>query len=292
VKKSYPPLRLRLARAFFGVASRVAPARTGRALARRFVTPDKIGRQRAVDAMATTKGVQVGELTVNCQKVTTYTWGSPETEPFVLLGHGWSSYGLRFAAWVPRLRAMGYAVVGFDQLGHGLSDGDVSSMPHFVDILRIVGRHYGRPAAYIGHSLGAMSIPFAEENDWHPGRYVLLAPMAVPVNGVFRTFRLLNVSRRVFPHFESWLRNLTGSVSFDDFNAERRVTRIDRPALVIHDRLDRETPWEEGERYASLWPGARLMTTEGLGHNRMVDHPSVIDASMAFLAGAAAEAAA
>lgn len=288
MKKTLRKLQLGLARAYFGVASRLAPGPTGRALARRFVTPDKAGRQRASEALAQVRDMQRGELTVGDQRVATYTWGDPARQPFVLIGHGWSSFGLRFAAWVPRLRAMGYAVVSFDQPGHGLSEGAISSMPHFIHMLRIVGRHFGRPAAYIGHSLGAMSIAFAEESDWRPGRFVLLAPQATPVNGVWRAFRMLRVSPRVFPHFENWLRDLTGTKRFDDFNAEHKVPHIDRPALVIHDRLDRETPWEEGSRYASLWPGARFMTTEGLGHNRMVDHASVIDASLDFVGRAAA----
>ncbi|NVL32361.1 alpha/beta hydrolase, partial [Pseudomonas syringae pv. actinidiae] len=46
----------------------------------------------------------------------------------------------------------------------------------------------------------------------------------------------------------------------------------------------REVPWEKGARFAKLWPGARLFTTDGLGHNRLIDHSSVIDEVMKFLA--------
>src|SRR5690606_25377202 len=57
------------------------------------------------------------------------------------------------------------------------------------------------------------------------------------------------------------------------------------PALVVHDLCDREVPWEEGERYARFWPGARLLSTHGLGHNRIVDDPAVIGTALAFLRG-------
>ena len=70
---------------------------------------------------------------------------------------------------------------------------------------------------------------------------------------------------------------------FADFDATARLPQFDRPALIIHDRRDRETPWEEGARFAALWPGAQLFSTEGLGHNRMVDHPSVIARALDFI---------
>ncbi|WP_042837714.1 hydrolase, partial [Xanthomonas citri] len=85
-----------------------------------------------------------------------------------------------------------------------------------------------------------------------------------------------------FAPFENWLADLTGK-RFSDFDATPRLPQFDRPALIIPDRRDRETPWDEGARFASLWPGAQLFTTEGLGHNRMVDHTSVIERAMQFI---------
>ena len=47
--------------------------------------------------------------------------GRSSRQPYALLVHGWSSFGLRFVPWVARLRAAGYAVITFDQPGHGKS---------------------------------------------------------------------------------------------------------------------------------------------------------------------------
>jgi pimeloyl-ACP methyl ester carboxylesterase len=65
----------------------------------------------------------------------------------------------------------------------------------------------------------------------------------------------------------------------------RVLPKLGQPGLVIHDLDDREVPWEEGERYARYWPGARLLTTQGLGHHRVFDAQEVIDTTMAFLRG-------
>jgi len=44
-------------------------------------------------------------------------------------------------------------------------------------------------------------------------------------------------------------------------------------------------PWEEGESYARHWPGARLLSTSGLGHSRIVNDAATIDAGLRFLRG-------
>ncbi|RMS41899.1 hypothetical protein ALP66_00838 [Pseudomonas amygdali pv. photiniae] len=159
-------LRLLTLRGTFMLASRILPGPTGRYLARRFVTPQAAGRAEAAAALSASADVQTGTLELNGIKICTYVWGDPSSQPYVLFSHGWSSYAMRFVGWVPLLRSMGYAVVGFDQPAHGLSSGDISHMPQFVEVLQQVGRHFGKPAAVIAHSLGASSIIFAQEEQW------------------------------------------------------------------------------------------------------------------------------
>ena len=265
--------------------SHLLPTITARTLARRFLRPDPRGKHRAAEALASVPAMKRGEVNVDGDRLTTYQWGDPTTEPYVLLSHGWSSYALRFAAWIPRLRALGFAVVTFDQRAHGMSEGRISSLPDFVLTLRAMGRRFGRPSAFIGHSMGASSIVFAEEPSWCPERFVLIAPMFSAEESVRMGFVAMNFSPRVFQPFEDWFHDHTGE-RFANFHAERRIPHIDRPALVIHDRLDRMTPWEHGRLYACMWPHARMISTEGLGHNRLLDDPSVIDAAMDFVAEA------
>jgi predicted ATPase len=55
--------------------------------------------------------------------------------------------------------------------------------------------------------------------------------------------------------------------------------------LVIHDQDDREVPWADGAAIAAAALDARLVTTHGLGHRRILRDPSVIEASVDFVAG-------
>ncbi len=58
--------------------------------------------------------------------------------------------------------------------------------------------------------------------------------------------------------------------------------------MMFHDIGDREVPFAEGERLARAWPGARLRTLEGLGHNRPLNDAKVVRETLAFLANAGA----
>jgi len=73
----------------------------------------------------------------------------------------------------------------------------------------------------------------------------------------------------------------------NELQAHQNAPRIARPALIVHDVEDREVPWAEGERYARFWPESRLLSTRGLGHNRVADDASVIAAALRFLQGEA-----
>ncbi len=55
------------------------------------------------------------------------------------------------------------------------------------------------------------------------------------------------------------------------------------PALLVHDKRDFDVPVGEGAYLHSLWPGSEFMQTDGLGHRRILRHPSVIETVVAFI---------
>ena len=57
------------------------------------------------------------------------------------------------------------------------------------------------------------------------------------------------------------------------------------PLLIVHDRNDQETSWDASRALAKTWPDTRLLTTTGLGHNRILANPGVVAAAVAFLRG-------
>ena len=60
-------------------------------------------------------------------------------------------------------------------------------------------------------------------------------------------------------------------------------TRLALPALIVHDRGDAEIPYQDGVDTAAAWPGAELLTTEGLGHRLILRDPEVVERATRFV---------
>lgn len=276
-------LKLGSMRLAFALGSRLAPARTVHRAARLFATPFASSRSRA-QAVQGDAGMRRGELQIDGEAIATYVWGDPSTQPYALLAHGWSSFGLRFLPWVAKLQALGYAVVTFDQPGHGNSSGKLCTLPEYVATIRAIGQHYGDAALAIGHSLGGAAITLAQHEGWRAHRLILVAPAVDMAAAAGRFFRFVRLGNHLRQPFYAWLQRRTG-VSVEQLQVHRHLPALSQPALIVHDLDDEDVPWGEGERYAQYWPGARLLTTQGLGHRRVLDAPEVIEASLAFLRG-------
>jgi pimeloyl-ACP methyl ester carboxylesterase len=276
-------LKLRLLRFAFALGGRFAPQRTVDRAARLFATPFASSRSRA-------RGVNIDEemrrreISVANHTIATYVWGDPAHQPYALLVHGWSSFGLRFLPWVARLRAAGLAVVTFDQPGHGYSTGELCTLPDFVSTIAAIGRCYGNPALAIGHSLGGAALTLAQAEDWHAERIVVIAPPADMETAAERFMQFMHLGSHLHERFLEWHERATG-INVRDLHVRQHLRALGLPCLIVHDLHDFEVPWGEGELYARHWHNSRLLTTEGLGHHRVLDAPEVIDAALAFMQG-------
>ncbi len=274
-------LTLSTLRAGFRIGSVLMPAATVRRACAMFTTPLPGTRSRALRAPL--GDAQCGGFELDGRRIATYVWGDPRARPYVLFAHGWSSYGTSFLPWVERLRQAGYAVVSFDQTGHGRSGGLRTTLPGFVRTLAAVAARFGAPAALVGHSLGGAALTVALARGLDAQRAILIAPSADLADATLRFTRFVRLPERLYRRMLAAFENI--GVHFDELQAQRNAPRISRPALIVHDIEDREIPWAEGERYARYWPDSRLLTTRGLSHHRIAQDPAVIDAALAFLRG-------
>jgi pimeloyl-ACP methyl ester carboxylesterase len=259
-----------------------APDATARRAARLLCTPFASGRLRARDA--DDGGALRSDIEIGARRVAVYRWGDAQAQPRVLLAHGWSSYALRFLPWVRALRAAGYAVVAFDQPRHGRSDAGRCTMACFARTLRGVAHRLGPFEAVVGHSMGGAAAMLALADGAQAKRVVLVAPAADPDAATRRFARKVGLVGGIVPRIQRHLEVQTG-VTVHDLAVHVRAPSLAVPALIIHDLADTEVPWEEGESYARHWPGARLLSTSGLGHSRIVNVAATIDAGLRFLRG-------
>ncbi len=273
---------LAMLRASNRIGGQFAPDAIARRAARLLCTPFASGRLRA--RAAEDGDAACEDIQIDGRRVALYQWGDARSQPRVLLAHGWSSYALRFLPWVRALRDAGYAVIAFDQPGHGRSEKGRCTMACFARTLHRVADRLGPLEAAIGHSMGGSAAMLALADGAVARRAVLIAPAADPDAATTRFARRVSLASGIVPRIQKHLEMQTG-VTVRELTAHLRVPSLAVPALIIHDLDDPEVPWEEGESYARHWPGARLLNTEGLGHSRIVNEPSTIEAGLRFLRG-------
>jgi len=188
------------------------------------------------------------------------------------------------APFVAPLVAAGRTVVAFDAPGHGTSNGNRSSLPHFAWALRSVAAAVSdnAPDAIIAHSLGCAATTLALREGLTAGRVVFISPPLNPADYTNRFGDILGLEAEIIDRMrmrieERFLRK------WSDYSLAETARTMTAPLLVIHDRDDQDTLWSEGAALAGAWPGARMMSTEGLGHRRILREPSVIEAAAEFV---------
>jgi len=252
------------------------------------LTPRRAGR-RTFDLwftvpprMAGTPLPEGGErFTVHAEgtEVHGHAWG---TGPTVYLVHGWGGRGSQLTAFVEPLVGAGHRVVSFDAPSHGDSpDGAVGQgRSHGLELakaLDAVFARFGPAEAVVAHSMGAIATYLALRFGWlGTRRLVLLAPM-VEAETLFAQFQsALGFGARTRRAFDGEVERLVG-IPLAEFDALVQASYVEPvQTLVVHDADDRQTPYDDARRLVAGLPDARMVTTHGLGHRRILRDPQVV----------------
>jgi len=262
----------------------LAPAFAGMWAERLFLTPPKPRYPRA--EVFDLLDARQSFILHKGRHLATWRWGSQEA-PAVLLAHGWGGRATQMRAFVAPLLAAGFRVIAYDQPAHGLSDGRLTGLPDFADALAEVARHHGGVRAAVAHSLGGPATAIAIARGLPLERVVLVSPPADLVGYSRRFARWFSIPERVRRAMQAAIEERFG-VRWADLELARVAPRLRADALVIHDRGDAMVPWRQGAAVARHWPGARLMSTQGLGHGRILEDEAVARAAADFIAGRSA----
>lgn len=163
--------------------------------------------QRLSISRPTTSSLQgeAGQLAV-------YDWVLPAAKPLgtVLLMHGLGEHAGRYGELAANLHQWGFAVRGYDQQGHGQSEGARGDLLRpgslQADLCRVIDDTRQRPALadspliVLGHSMGGLVVARTLAEQLRP---VDAAVLSSPALGAFPTFfqrMLLATLPRVVPH--------------------------------------------------------------------------------------------
>ncbi len=213
--------------------------------------------------------------------------------PVVILCHGWGGRGAQLRSFVAPLNRAGFQVVLFDHIGHGHSEGQQATLVDFWRGLECVWDALVDRGVtvhgMVSHSLGGAAVGSALRRSLNrrhieapSPRVVLIAPPASLIRYSHLFARYMGISERVRRAMQ-WRFEQRYGVAWEEFELPHSVATINAPALFIHDSDDRETGLSGSIAMASAWPDARLRTTRGLGHRRILRDQSVIQNTVDFL---------
>ncbi|WP_354681160.1 alpha/beta fold hydrolase [Cupriavidus plantarum] len=289
-RSSAPPRVAGWYRLRWQATSLLHPARAARELERLWFSPPRAPvaapGQRLLDAARADWALVTGQGA--SRRVRVYRWG--QEGPVVLLAHGWGGNAAQWHTLVPRLLDAGLRVAAFDALSHGASDAGAhgverSSIVELSRSLLAAAWHVGPVHAVVSHSAGGPATALAIREGLPVRRAALVCPPADMGRACAALAWQLGFSPAVFARMArdsaKWLGMPWSALNVPDIGRKRDVP----PTLIVHDRDDREVPWEDGAAIAGAWPGARLATTDGLGHRRILQDAAVAKTIAAFVAG-------
>lgn len=275
-----------LHRVGFRLLSAVAPRRAATIGARLWFAVPRPPLSEEARRFLTTG--QPFETSVGGTPVAGWKWGQGDP---VLLMHGWGGYAAQLQSFVEPLVRTGFQAVALDAPSHGMSGPSQLGPNHatlfdFSDAMLAISRRMPSIAGVIAHSGGCAAAAWAlrQKPDWPVRRMVFIAPFGSPARYMQVFQRMVGLSDRAMRCFrEDTERQFR--FQWKDFEVVAIAGAVKTPPLlVVHDTEDRETAWQDGADIAATWPRATLQTTTGLGHNRILKDPAVVESAVNFLA--------
>ena len=263
---STPPA-VQLLRATHAVVGRLAPQVAAERARERFMTPRRWARPWEKDIEAS--GAR--QTLANGLSVLGFERGTPK----VLAIHGWEGKAAQWGALNEVLRDRGASLYALDGPAHGHSPGDRAHPVAFAEALLAADRELGPFDAVIGHSMGAAAAAVAISWGLRTRRAVMVAGPA-SLTGVLQRFsEYVGLPVPAQAKFIEAIETRVG-VPVDRLAIDEIAAKLELPGLIVHDRNDREVPFQEADAVVKAWPDAQLIATDGLGHRRILrDRPTL-----------------
>jgi pimeloyl-ACP methyl ester carboxylesterase len=261
--------------AAFAVAQLVPPLALQLAY-RLFYVPRKSNRPPFAPLGFEKTFVRVGDYSI-C----VYTIG--EGKP-VLFIHGWELGVYRFESLMREIAKAGFRVVAFDIPGHGESTGKQSDIVEICKVACELDKSFGPFFAGVAHSYGGLCLANLLRIGLKMQKVVLLSTPATYESIIDRFGEFLHLRARVVASLRDAInRRYAPHRLEEDFSTMKNLLKTKTPALLVHDEMDPVVPFADASALAQVHEDVRLMSTNGLGHNRIVSSPEVTLSCIEFL---------
>ena len=244
----------------------------------RFFTPV---RRLPTEAERTILGqAEVSSIASNLNHLTLFSWGTGTT---VLLLHGWGGCGAQLTSFVSPLLDLGYRVLACDLPAHGQTAGEQTNAFEFATAIQAIAAQEGEFDGIIAHSWGAAATIMALSEGVIARKVVCLSAACWLSSAVTTISKLLRLSSETEVELCRLLELRFGEEVWQRASANLRAAKLSMPGLLFHDRNDREIHYQESQAIAQAWLGVELVLTDGLGHERILQDPQVIQQAISFI---------
>jgi pimeloyl-ACP methyl ester carboxylesterase len=287
--RSFRPIDAR--QASFQILGWLAPRIAARIVASLFLTPPAprplSAKARAMlasadDHFSVKLETELGKPETS--QVNVWLWGRG---PAIYLLHGWGGRGAQWVSFVEPIVRAGFTAVVLDAPAHGESAAPRTSILHFAAALAAVAESVGPARGVIGHSLGGAAAALAIRRGMPAQSAVFIGAPANPAEFFDEFMHRLGIPERIHSFVRAEVERRYGFAWKDLAVAAPKKGPFgegDVPALVVHDIDDAEVDSASAGRIADAWPGAEVVTTHGLGHQRVLRNAKVVDKIVGWLA--------
>jgi len=279
----HTPLQLKLIRIYFSVVSWLSPSLAVRSSHKLFHTP--VNSKRKNKNEITLPRAHTFKIPLYHGLILQgYRWGDSR-DPKVLLVHGWSTTSRSMSHFTDNLLKNNYQVISYDALRHGNSKGAFSDLAGWADSVQAVMKQIGPVECIIAHSFGGAAVTVASKLGLDTKKLVFVAPIH-DITSVADNFA---EHLHIPPNIVEKMRVYTWSKNEKNFNRygtnwkDIVISDFHVPTLLIHDKDDREIGIEHSQQICKMWPWARLVPTEGLGHRKILDDAKVAEEMLKFI---------
>ena len=203
-----------------------------------------------------------------------FSWGQG---PVILGVHGWAGAGIQFGAWIEPLLEAGYRVVLFDAPAHGRAQGESTDLFEMADVITRVAASVGRVHGVLAHSIGCIAVARAIADGLQPSYLAMLAPPSSVAAVMENLGRQLGLSPEVLAVHLQLMEERFGPSVWDQLDLEALSLSLTQRGLVVIDDDDTSISPTESQRVAGSWQSADVLRTSGLGHNRLLWSPMVVE---------------
>lgn len=203
----------------------------------------------------------------------------------IFLSHGWADSSARFTSVINELLSQGFSVWSLDHIGHGKSEGNASHLfGYILGIEKSFSYIKSKGIDIMGivtHSMGGVAMLNMQKEFLKNKKMVLVSVPGNFFESMFEKVKQSGISKLVLEN----LLNTIGeknNLDWKAFNPDLHKEKIANNFLFVHDVNDSVANYSEMRNLITS-RGAKLLSTSGLGHVRILRDKKVLEEISTFL---------